>query len=834
MTLQRDKLWHAGTGLVAIWGIVLAGFAVASADDVAAELPAGVRALWNLEAGHRESTPTRERFCINGLWRWQPATTDMATPPTRDWGFFKVPGPWPGITDYLQKDSQTLYPHPRWKNSRLAGVTSAWYERRITVPAHWRDRRITLTIEYLNSYAAVFVDGKQAGDIRFPGGELDLTKACRPGGDHVLAMRVEALPLKGVMLSYADTASARQVKGTVPRRGLCGDVYLVGTLAGERIDDVRVETSVRKGQASFGAAVDHLHPGKTYSLRARVTQAGHDVGSFMSKGFAADELVDGRFQFTVDWKPDHLWDLHTPGNMFSLSLSLLDATGQVVDTAWDERFGFREFWIDGRDFFLNGSRIFLSAVPLDNAQISAAMASYDRARESLERLKSIGINFVYTHNYGCEPGSHLGFTEVLRAADDVGMLVAFSQPHFSHYDWKAPDADRANGYRKHAEFYARMARNHPSIVFYSMSHNATGYEEDMNPDLIDGAHDPRASSASNNAKLALRAEAIVRRLDPTRIVYHHSSGNLGSMHTMNFYPNFAPIQELSDWFSHWASAGVKPVFTCEYGAPFTWDWSMYRGWYKGQRSFGSASVPWEFCMAEWNAQFLGDRAYRISAMEKANLRWEARQFRAGNLWHRWDYPYPLGSPRFDDRHEVIGRYLTDNFRAFRTWGVSAISPWEYGHFWRLREGAVRRRKELPVDWEKLQRPGFSPDFIDHPYERFDVAYERSDWVPTADGQALLRNNQPLLAYIGGSPAHFTSKDHNFRPGDAVEKQIIIINNSRMTVSADCTWSLGPSQPIAGRKSVTIRTGQQERVPVTFALPGTLAAGAVRVERECDV
>ena len=437
MTLLIDKLWCARLGLVAIWGILSTGFLNASAGDVAADLPAGVRADWDLARSHRESTPTRERICINGLWRWQPAVAETATPPTKDWGFFKVPGCWPGITDYLQKDSQTLYLHARWRDTRLAGVTSAWYQRNITVPAHWRDRRISLTVEYLNSYAVVLIDGKKAGDIRFPAGELDLTKACRPSHEHVLTILVEALPLKGVMLSYLDTASARQVKGTVPRRGLCGDVYLVGTPADERIDDVRVDTSFRKGKASFDAALEHLHSGKTYSLRARVTQAGHQVGSFMSKGFTADELLGGRFHYTADWKPDHFWDLHTPGNMFSLSLSLLDATGEVVDTAWDERFGFREFWIDGRDFYLNGSRIFLSAVPLDNAQISAAMASYDAARESLERLKSIGINFVYTHNYGCEPGSHLGFAEILRAADDVGMLVAFSQPHFSHYDWKA-------------------------------------------------------------------------------------------------------------------------------------------------------------------------------------------------------------------------------------------------------------------------------------------------------------------------------------------------------------------------------------------------------------
>ena len=120
-----------------------------------------------------------------------------------------------------------------------------------------------------------------------------------------------------------------------------------------------------------------------------------------------------------------------------------------------------------------------------------APASYEATRETLRALKSFGINIVYTHNYGCEPGSHLSFAEVLRAADDVGMLVSFSQPHFGHYDWKPPDADRTNGYARHAEFYARAARNHPSVVFYSMSHNATGYEEDMNPDLIDGVTDPR-------------------------------------------------------------------------------------------------------------------------------------------------------------------------------------------------------------------------------------------------------------------------------------------------------------------------------------------------------
>ena len=70
--------------------------------------------------------------------------------------------------------------------------------------------------------------------------------------------------------------------------------------------------------------------------------------------------------------PEKLWDLHTPQNLHSMELSLLDAAGRVLDTAWTTRFGFRELWFDGRDILLNGTRIHLRAVPFDNAQLGLA------------------------------------------------------------------------------------------------------------------------------------------------------------------------------------------------------------------------------------------------------------------------------------------------------------------------------------------------------------------------------------------------------------------------------------------------------------------------------
>jgi beta-galactosidase/beta-glucuronidase len=809
---------HAGLALFAL----LASSFLLPASSADAPLPQGVKAVWDVSKAFHESTSTRERISINGLWRWQPAEDAAQAPPTADWGYLRVPESWPERAD----TSPTFFPHPSWAKTRLRGVTAAWYQREVAVPREWSGRRITLYTEYLNSYAKVYLDGNPIGEMRYPSGEIDLTAACRTGSKHLLTMLVAALPLKAVMMSHADTATPRQVAGSVERRGLCGDVYLTSTPAGPRIANIKVDTSVRRWQIAFDTALDALDEKTPYVLTAQIMDGNRKIAEFTSAPFRGRDLADGRMAFTKPWHPEKLWDTHTPKNQYQLSLSLHNAGGKLLDLALPVRFGFRELWIDGRDFYLNGTRIYLSAEPIDNAQESPDRASYDGARAAIERFKSFGINFVYTHNYGCEPGAHLSFEEILKAADDEGMLVALSQPHFDHYDWKAPDADRTNGYAGHAEFYVKVAGNHPSVVFYSTSHNATGYNGDMNPDMIDGIQNPRDQWSARNAERALRAEAIIRRLDPGRIVYHHSSGNLGAMHTINFYANWAPQQEMSDWFEHWAMTGVKPLFTCEYSVPFLWDWAMYRGWYKGKREFGSAAAPWEFSVAEWDAQFLGAGAYRISEEEKKNLRWEAEQYRKGRGWMRWDYPYDLNSVVFDDRFQVVAGYLTDNWRAFRTWGVSATSPWEYDSYWKHASARDRGGEglHLAVDWDHLQRPGPRPVYVQEDEARAKLAFHPADYQPTLAAEALYRNNMPLLAYIAGRPAAFTSKDHNFQPGETLEKQLIVLNNSRVTVTCDGEWKLELPRAIGGRTRFTLPTGEQKRVPLKFELPPDLAAG----------
>jgi beta-galactosidase len=277
-----------------------------------AQLPVGIKAVWDIEKAFRERTATRERVCLNGLWRWQPAKDVADVTPSDRWGYFKVPGCWPGGTDYMQKDSQAVHAHPSWKDENLRGITIAWYQREITIPGEWGNRRVSVSIEYLNSYAAVYLDGRKAGEVRFPGGEVDITALCRSGSKHLLSLLVVAMPLKGVMLSYSDTASAREVKGSVARPGLCGDVYLVSTPSGARIGDAKVDTSLRKGEITFDAALQGLDAEAEYTLSARINDKGHVVKEFTRKPFKGRDLKDGRIALVEKWTPSKLWDIHTP------------------------------------------------------------------------------------------------------------------------------------------------------------------------------------------------------------------------------------------------------------------------------------------------------------------------------------------------------------------------------------------------------------------------------------------------------------------------------------------------------------------------------------------
>jgi len=229
--------------------------------------------------------------------------------------------------------------------------------------------------------------------------------------------------------------------------------------------------------------------------------------------------------------------------------------------------------------------------------------------------------------------------------------------------------------------------------------------------------------------------------------------------------------------------GIKPLFLVEYGAPYLINWSW-------SRNDGGSGSMW--FAAEWGAQWRGDAAYDMPDDEKRSARAKDGDNVAG----------------------VQAMYIAENFPAFRTWGVTMFNNWDTHYtMFNLRRDA--KNPELTVDWDAIQRPGFSPDFVRT--NRWDIGYEDADWSPNKEGQAQIRYNQPLLASIAGKSEAFTSLDHNFTAGETVRKQVIVINNSRRTVDCDVSWTLDSGEALKGAAKVTVATGEQARIPVEATL-----------------
>jgi hypothetical protein len=781
-----------------------------------------VKAVWDLDKAYREATGTRERVCINGLWRFKPAASDGEPLPAADddWGYLKVPGTWPlepgrGETGV----SQRIFAPETWRD-KLSEVQMAWYSRQVTLPAEWAGRRISLRAEWVNSYARVLVDGQDAGELLFPGGECDLTEAVRPGRTHELAILAAARPIspKGQYVPYDEAPQETRMR----RRGLCGDVFLTATPAGPRITSVKVDTSVRQWTLTLTAALEGLEDGKSYALRARVTDKGQQVLAAQSGPLTSADLEVRRFAFSTEWKAPKLWDIHTPQNQYEATVELVEGDS-TLDTYYPVRFGFREFWVEGRDFVLNGSRVHLRAAPLNSAQINTATAGYEGACETIRRLKWWGWDAAYTHNYDCRPGSHLAFEEILRAADDVGLLLGFSLPHMRDYDWEGEEPEKRNGYEQHVEYYVQCAQNHPSVVMYSQNHNSTAFGDDENPlriplvlDCVFGGY------LSERLRQIYSRERILRQFDKVRPQYNHS-GPSREMYTMNCYLNWTPMQERSEWFQRWSEYGARPLYLVEYGEPYEASFLNLRGpW-----SRVTSKDFFQYQYTEWGAATRGDAAFELHEFETGCLRWEAGRFRRKEPFGIGDYPMKDSlQMNVPNLRGVQAEFIRETWPYIRTLGLSGFNIWRELYLCFMPKGAVTGRTALQVDWDRLQRPGYSPDFHEpSPTDSmpYSIGSKLEDWEPNVRGAAFRRYNQPLLAYIAGKPERFTARGHNYLPGQTVEKQIIVVNDSRRTVECTCEWSVNLPRKKGGLGAVRVQTGQNERILVRFDLPRSRTA-----------
>ncbi len=779
-----------------------------------APLPKGATAdAESLDGAWRETTGTRSRFSLNGLWRCRPSLegedAGFVPGPADNWAWEQVPNVWPEPKKSPFAASEQLAPWFEDHPADMARIRPdrAWYGRTVTLPASAEGKRVSMTFDVVASRAVVYLDGVRAGEASYPGGEVDLSPLVKPGRPQSLAIDVTAYQ-DGETLVYNEARRSDKVKNVVKLKGVTGDVWLDIGPKGARVVDAWVETSVSRGEATFVAETAGLAPGTACRLAATVAEPD---GSG-ARTFAGESVADahGKVSFTAPWRDAKLWDVHTPRNVYTCRLALADSQGRVLDEAVPFSFGFREARISGRDLLLNGTVVHLRALHDPSPNCTGFTMSRVGGLAFCRNVRAYGFNSFISGNYSFGAGSTSYLQGMLEACDEEGMLYCFTLPHFKDFgDMSRPEAQER--YRKTTAWLMRLARKHPSVVMWATSHNATGYLAAGDPLLIDGVYEYDGNAKNRGYGRICRR--IIGELDGTRPCYHHESGNLDDFHCVNCYLDWSPVQERSDWLEHWSTKGVKPLFFVEWGLPHISTWSSYRGPLFIWRKPGYMSL-WS---AEYAAAYRNDAAYEATPEIRAALDAEENAWLKPRAFY-WGRELTRHCQAISNNYVgVQALFASDNWRSFRGWGITAVLPWDQG-------GICRRvlwtTGTANPDWpSNLKRPGFLPKTLVPHWA------DEKEYVPTALGVAMKRWNMPDCAWIGGGEA-FTGKRHVYRPGETVEKTLIVVNDRRTVQKV--VWEAECGN-FASKGEVSVAPGAQARVPISFPAPGKAGVHALRVK-----
>ena len=370
-----------------------------------------------------------------------PSKEDLAVPsaPPTDWSQASLlRGPWLNFGNHFNI-GRTYH--------------AGWYHQRVEVPATWKGQKILLEIESPETIANVFADGKRAGTVEWPGGDLDVTAFATPGKTLDLAILVQADPVSGYFrLARESIGEKFQVPRYCGVRGLAGDVCLFPVAKGPRIDGVAIRTSVAKKQLTTVFELSNLAPGKSYRIKAAASAAGQIAQALPETTFTAKAANDS-VEISSSWESAVLWDLNAP-YLYDLDAVLLDASGKTLATLWPERFGFREVTGNGPDLKINGRPV----------SLFIASGGIAEPPENSRWCEKFGYSVFYDGEG----------KENARILDEAGKTATGERVHMEAVQ-SAPSDMAKNGKESDPKFWAgvvhildvanKVRRNHPGVFF---------------------------------------------------------------------------------------------------------------------------------------------------------------------------------------------------------------------------------------------------------------------------------------------------------------------------------------------------------------------------------
>lgn len=754
-----------------------------------------------------ERNSKRSQIYLNGVWQFIPASPASEQQlPKEGWGSILVPGDWQHENDDSVPGVMSRGTGKAWQNFNGQQLAKAWYQRTIKIPEAWQGRSILLDLRRVSTDAVVYANGIKCGQVEWPYGAVDITKAVKPGAVAKLAVLVVAVADEKEKIVFMGPNEAYTTKAGLESRGLIGEVRLIGLPKGPHVSDVFVQTSTRQKQVKLDVELTGITQAGQLAFVADMLNEKGEV----ERQFHTTAQVEAKptqvLQLAWDWPNPRLWDVSQP-NLYALRLAV---RGSGIDDEYSQQFGFREFWIEGRSFYLNGTEIRLRPAVGEESWPSGIPEVADRM---IDGYFFAGYNIAELWPWNHDERGKWHFRELFADRSDLKgfplMVPVLDMTSIgSRQTWNSSARQR---WERRMAKDLRRYRNHPSILLWASSPNFFGHSDDQNPRRI-GKKKIEGTLMSEVEDKRLReivpigeeAVATIKKYDPTRSVMMHQGASVGDVYALNSYLNMIPLQEREEWLSDWTQHGDMPYMVVEFGTP------LHATMMRARNGFSQA-ITSEPLMTEFSAIYLGKQAYELETPEyRAKIR---ELFVKNQEYQNWFGKRELNyAPAFQKLQQL---FSTNTWRSWRTFGMTGgMIPWNNGHGW---EGSAAAAEK--VDIGRSSPEGRGPYLKQAPKSLWYYLQPEANIIQPG-GQAIMQNNGPTLAWIAGSTTAIAAKDRNFPPGQRLQKQVVLINDTRSAQEFSFDWQVmvGGQQVGGGRKTGNIETAKTLFFPLEVDLP----------------
>lgn len=376
----------------------------------------------------------------------------------------------------------------------------AWYGKTFDLPADWHGKTIRLSFEAVNYRAEVWVNGEAAGNHEggYTGFVLEISDLLRQDQANFIAVRViTPLITQDVVIDGLGKDDMPHWRGAIAG-GIWQSVLLISTEC-VYVEDVFVNGDIETGNVAVEAAFRNCSlKGQQVEIKWDITSHNDDASVVSETEFLLlrPGTTKVKRNFTVaDYK---LWNLDDP-QLYVLTTRLLFQN--VVSDEPPVRFGFREFTVRDKNFYLNGKKIILKTT--FNEAFYPHSLAYPRDLELLKQefrlIKEGNINMI-------RPWRKPQPSVVYDLADEMGILFVGALPVECMDNWPQLTPYTQQRIENEVTEMVMRDRNHPSIVIWEM----------FNEILRDGLKRLRHSTS-------LKA----RELDDTRLIIDEAGGFAG-------------------------------------------------------------------------------------------------------------------------------------------------------------------------------------------------------------------------------------------------------------------------------------------------------------------